>query len=115
MEGILPTFWNIFSCPPAKNTLAGIFFDMDSKSYATFMNGLTDNTFTCYPVCTQSQKQLLKLMDVFLCCMEEPDAMEDPYFYKREAIRWELDGIKGPLQMQGTVLGEDWGHLTDLF
>ena len=92
-----------------------IFFDMDSKSYATFMNGLTDNTFTCYPVCTQSQKQLLKLMDVFLCCMEEPDAMEDPYFYKREAIRWELDGIKGPLQMQGTVLGEDWGHLTDLF
>ena len=24
-----------------------IFFDMDSKSYTTFMNGLTDNTFTC--------------------------------------------------------------------
>ena len=46
-----------------------IFFDMDSKSYSTFMNGLTDNTYTCYPICTQSQEQLVKLMDVYLCCM----------------------------------------------
>lgn len=26
-----------------------VFFDMDSKSYSTFMNGITDNTCTCYP------------------------------------------------------------------
>ena len=44
------------------------------------MNGLTDNTFTCYPVCSQSQEQLVKLMDVFLCCMEEPDALKDKHF-----------------------------------
>ena len=91
-----------------------IFFDMDSKSYTTFMNGLTDNTFTCYPVCSQSQEQLLKLMDVFLCCMEEPDALKDKNFYLREAIRYELSSVNGPLTMQGTVLSEDWGHLTDI-
>ena len=89
-----------------------IFFDMDSKSYTTFMNGLTDNTFTCYPVCSQSQEQLVKLMDVFLCCMEEPDALKDKHFYLREAIRYELSSPRGPLTMQGTVLSEDWGHLT---
>lgn len=74
-----------------------IFFDMDSKSYTTFMNGLTDNTFTCYPVCSQSQEQLVKLMDVFLCCMEEPDALKDKHFYLREAIRYELSSPRAPL------------------
>lgn len=91
-----------------------IFFDMDSKSYTTFMNGLTDNTFTCYPICSQSQDQLLKLMDVFLCCMEEPDALKDKNFFLREGIRYELEDPEGPLVMQGTVLSEDWGHLTDI-
>lgn len=91
-----------------------IFFDMDSKSYSTFMNGLTDNTYTCYPICTQSQEQLVKLMDVYLCCMEAPDALKERNFYLREALRLELDQPDGPLAMQGTVLSEDWGHLTDI-
>lgn len=91
-----------------------IFFDMDSKSCATFMNGLTDNTFTCYPVCAQSQNQLVKLMDVFLSCMEDPDALRDKKYFLREGIRFELEDIEGPLSMQGTVLSEDWGHLTDI-
>lgn len=91
-----------------------IFFDMDSKSYSTFMNGLTDNTYTCYPICTLSQEQLIKLMDVYLCCMEEPDALKERNFYLREALRLELEDPEGPLSMQGTVLSEDWGHLTDL-
>ena len=52
------------SCPsyPSRD----VFFDMDSKSYSTFMNGLTDNTYTCYPICTLSQEQLIKLVDVYL-------------------------------------------------
>ena len=91
-----------------------IFFDMDSKSYATFMNGLTDNTYTCYPICSQSQDQLIKLMDVLLNCMEEPEALRDKNFFLRECLRLELDSADGPLAMQGTVLSEDWGHLTDI-
>lgn len=91
-----------------------IFFDMDSKSYSTFMNGLTDNTYTCYPICTQSQEQLMKLMDVCLCCMEEPDALREENFFLREGLRLELERMEGPLTMQGTVLSEDLGHLTDI-
>lgn len=91
-----------------------IFFDMDSKSYSTFMNGLTDNTFTCYPICTQSQEQLMKLMDVYLCCMEDPDGLREKNYYHREGLRLELDQPQGPLSMEGTVLGEDFGHLTDI-
>lgn len=91
-----------------------IFFDMDSKSYSTFMNGLTDNTHTSYPLCTQSQEQLIRLMDVFLSCMESPEFLREKNFFLREGIRFELDFPKGPLTLQGTVLSEDWGHLTDI-
>lgn len=100
------------SCP--KYPSRDIFFDMDSKSYSTFMNGLTDNTCTCYPVCSRSQTQLKKLIDVFLCCMEDPDALRDRRFFLREGVRLELERPQGPLILQGTVLNEDWAHLTDL-
>lgn len=91
-----------------------IFFDMDSKSCSTFMNGMTDTCCTCYPFCSVSQKQLIKLMDVTLCCMEEPDALTEPFFFEREALRFELKEPNSPLTLSGTVLGEDWAHLTDL-
>lgn len=91
-----------------------VFFDMDSKSYSTFMNGITDTAYTCYPICSESQKQLLKLADVVLCCMEEPDALTEPHFFEREVLRYELADLDAPLTMGGTVFGEDWAHLTDL-
>lgn len=91
-----------------------VFFDMDSMSYSTFMNGITDTSYTCYPICSRSEKQLLKLMDVVLCCMEEPDALTEPHFFEREALRYELETPDSPLLLAGTVLGEDWAHLTDL-
>lgn len=91
-----------------------VFFDMDSKSYSTFMNGLTDNTYTCYPICTQSQEQLMKLMDVYLCCMEDPDGLKEKNYFLREGLRMELDQPAGPLSLHGTVLSEDFGHLTDI-
>lgn len=105
---------HLILCSCSKYPSRDIFFDMDSKSYATFMNGITDNTYTCYPVCTQSENQLIRLVDVLLCCMEEPDALKDENFFLREGIRFELAEPKGPLTMQGTVLSEDWAHLTDL-
>lgn len=48
---------------------------MDSKVIHLYERS-TDNTFTC-PCAAVSQEQLVKLMDVFLCCMEEPDALKD--------------------------------------
>ncbi len=105
---------HLLLCSSKKYPSRDIFFDMDCKSYATFMNGITDNAYTCYPVCTQSENQLLQLMDVFLSCMEEPEALEDKHFFLREGLRLELEAPQGPLSMNGTVLEEDWGHLTDL-
>ena len=70
--------------------------------------------YTCYPVCSQSEDQLLKLMDVFLSCMEEPDALKKTIFFRREALRYELENEEDDLSLEGTVFNEDWGHLTDI-
>lgn len=105
---------HLMLCSCSRYPSRDIFFDMDSKSYSTFMNGLTDNTYTCYPVCSQSEDQLLKIMDVFLCCMEEPDALKEDYFFRREALRYELESEDEELSLEGTVFNEDWGHLTDI-
>ncbi len=105
---------HLILCSCRKYPSRDIFFDMDSSSFATFMNGITDNTYTCYPLCTRSQEQLIRLADVFLCCMEEPEGLENENFFLREGIRYELENEKGPLSLQGTVFNEDWGHLTDI-
>ena len=98
---------HLMLCSCSRYPSRDIFFDMDSKSYSTFMNGLTDNTYTCYPVCSQSEDQLLKIMDVFLCCMEEPDALKEDYFFRREALRYELESEDEELSLEGTVFNED--------
>lgn len=91
-----------------------IFFDMGNKSYNTFFNAFTYPTFTIYPLCSKSENQLIKMMDVYLSCMVSPDICKDKNFFKREALRYELEDMDSPLLMKGTVLSEDFGFLTDV-
>ena len=46
--------------------------------------------------------------------MEEPDALKEDYFFRREALRYELESEDEELSLEGTVFNEDWGHLTDI-
>lgn len=46
--------------------------------------------------------------------MEEPDALKEDYFFRREALRYELENEDDELSLEGTVFNEDWGHLTDI-
>ncbi|WP_083267454.1 insulinase family protein [Robinsoniella peoriensis] len=91
-----------------------IFFDMGNKSYNTFFNAFTYPTFTIYPVCSKSEDQLIKMMDVYLSCMVSPDILKNDNFFKREALRYELEDVDSPILMKGTVLSEDFGYLTDV-
>lgn len=91
-----------------------LFFDLAYKSYNTYVNAITTPTFTIYPVCSQSQEQLLKLTDAYLSCMTAPDIMENENIFKREALRFELEDEDSPITMQGTVFSEDFGYLTDI-
>lgn len=95
---------------PSKN----IFFDMMSKTYATYASAYTYSAFTCFPLASQSEEQLLKMIDVDLSCLTEPELLENENIFKREAIRYELYSRDEPITMKGTVFSEDFGYLTDI-
>ncbi len=90
-----------------------VFFDAVAKSYNTFLNAFTYNTFTSYPVASESEDQLIKLMDLYMSCMVAPDILKNENIFKREALRYELYAPDEEIQMVGTVYSEDFGSLTD--
>ncbi|MGN0372843.1 MAG: insulinase family protein [Enterocloster sp.] len=92
-----------------------LFFDIMNKSYNTFVNAFTYNTFTSYPLSSTSEDQLIKLMDAYLSCMAAPDILKNENIFKREALRYELEDKDSPITMTGTVYSEDFGSLTDIF
>ena len=84
---------------PSKN----LFFDLAGKSYSTFVNAFTYNTFTAYPVSSESEEQLIKLIDAYLSCMVAPDILTNENIFRREAVRYELDSPEDEIRMIGTV------------
>ena len=90
-----------------------IFFDLCSKTYHTFVNAFTYIPFTAYPVCSQSEEQLLKMADVYLSCMKAPGIRRERRFFDREAVRYELRDRESPITLAGTVYSEDFGMLND--
>ena len=91
-----------------------IFFDMLNKSYNTYVNATTTSINTIYPVMSQNENQLIKMADVYLSCMVDPDVIHDENFFRREAIRYELESIDSELVMKGTVFNEDYGYSTSV-
>ena len=98
----------------AKYPSSDLFFDMANKSYCTFINAFTYDTFTGYPLSSMSEEQLLCLMDAYLSCMVEPEILEEENIFRREAIRYELRDPEDPIELTGTVYSEDFGFLTDM-
>lgn len=91
-----------------------VFFDMIDKTYNTFVNAVTYQPFTAYPVQSQSEAQLLKMADFYLSCMVKPTMMQDERIFQREGLRYELYDKEEPITMTGTVFSEDTGYLADI-
>ena len=90
-----------------------IFFDLDNKGYMTFVNAATYSTVTVFPIASLSEEQLLKGLDVYMSCMEAPAILSEENFFKREAIRLELENPEDEIRINGTVFAEDTGYMTD--
>ena len=90
-----------------------LFFDMKSKSYHSFLNAQTYPSFTRYPLSSTSEEQFIKMMDVYMSCMEAPDVLKNEKFFQREALRLQLYDKDDPIEMTGTVFSEDLGLMMD--
>lgn len=91
-----------------------LMYDLINKSYSTYINAYTFQTFTFYPMASQSEEQLRNMADVVLSCMVAPGVLSDENFFKREALRYTLENSSDPIAMNGTVFTEDLSNLTDI-
>ncbi len=97
----------------AKFPSSDLFFDMDNRAYRSYMNAMTTQNATYFPVTSLSQEQLERIADAYLSCFVDPLVMKEENFFLREGLRYELDDPDEKIRMEGTVFTEDLGLLTD--
>ena len=95
---------------PTKNSI----FDIINTTYVSFANALTYPNMTMYPICSQSEKQLLKSADVYLDAVFNPLILSDERIFEREGWRYELADEASPLNFNGIVYNEIQGNLGNI-
>ena len=91
---------------------ANTFFEMTAKTSNTFLNALTGQYYTMYPMASTSEEQLLRYVDFYMSGLTAPLAIENPYALMREAFRYELPDADSEITLQGVVYSEMLGALT---
>lgn len=93
---------------PASNIL----FTLLYQTYNTFVNGMTGDTYTTYPISSLSEDQLMAMMDVYMAGVLEPLLLKEPRLVSREAWRYEMESADAPITIKGTVYSEMLGSNT---
>ncbi|NCB63776.1 MAG: hypothetical protein EOM52_09220 [Clostridia bacterium] len=83
-----------------------LFFAAANQTYNTFVNAMTGETTTAYPVSSLSEDQLFKLMDLYLDGVFHPMLYTDKRIFDREAWRYDLSCPDAPITLTGTVYNE---------
>jgi len=89
-----------------KYPLKDVLFTAANQTYSTFVNAMTSQTWTTYPVSSMSEAQLMKLTDLYLDCVYNPMINSDKNIFAREGWRYELADEKSPLTVTGVVYNE---------
>jgi Zn-dependent M16 (insulinase) family peptidase len=83
------------------------FFEMVKCSMATFINAMTYQAFTVYPIATNVKKDFFNLVEVYLDAVFHPELKEDTF--RREGHHFTLadnNDLNSPLQVTGIVFNE---------
>lgn len=95
---------------PTKNSI----FDVMNTTYVSFANALTYPNITMYPICSQSEKQLLKSADIYLDAVFNPLILSDQRIFEREGWRYELADESSGLTYNGIVYNEMQGSMGNI-
>lgn len=83
------------------------FFEMVKCSMATFINAMTYQAYTVYPIATNVKKDFCNLVEVYLDAVFHPELKEDTF--RREGHHFALADnadLTAPLQVTGIVFNE---------
>ena len=85
-------------------------FNVMNNTYTSFINAITMQNTTMFPVCSQSEEQLMKLTDIYMDAVYNPLIAKDKRVFEREAWRYELEDADSPLTFNGIVYNEMRGN-----
>lgn len=89
-------------------------FDILLKgSLNTFLNAMTSDDFTVYPVASMNEKDYFNLMHVYLDAVFNPIIYEDPRIFMQEGWHFELTDKDAPLEYKGVVYNEMKGAFSN--
>ena len=83
-----------------------LFFNMMYQTYNTFMNAMTMQLYTTYPMASLSEAQLLKYADFYTDSCLHPRILEEESIFREEAWRYRLADREDELTVEGTVYSE---------
>ncbi len=89
-----------------------LFFNLVYQTYNTFINAMTTDIMTTYPLASLSEDQLLKYADYYTDSVFNPMLMEDESIFLEEAWRYAMADKEAPLTLAGTVYTEMQGAYT---
>lgn len=96
-----------------KYPVKSLFFHMNKRSLATFMNAFTGQEYTCYPAASQNRDDFYNLLSVYADAVFHP--LLKPSCFAQEGYRLEFetfDDPKSPLCYRGVVYNEMKGALS---
>ena len=93
-------------CGSEKYPLKDPFAELLKGSLNTFLNAITYEDRTIYPVSSRCEKDFLNLMDVYMDAVLAPKMLENPSIFAQEGWHYEYDAEADRLSYNGVVYNE---------
>ncbi len=93
-------------CGSAKYPLNDPFAELLKGSLNTFLNAVTYEDRTVYPVSSRCEKDFLNLVDVYMDAVFSPNMLENPSIFRQEGWHYEYDAEASELSLNGVVYNE---------
>ena len=96
-------------CGSKKYPVKEPFVELLKSSLNTFLNAMTYEDKTVYPVSSRCEKDFYNLVNVYLDAVFHPLMLTDPMIFEQEGHRLEYDGEEDCLSFNGVVFNEMQG------
>jgi len=89
------------------------FDELRKGSLNTFLNAMTSDDFTVYPVASMNEQDYFNLMHVYLDAVFNPRIYDDERIFMQEGWHFELTDRNAPLEYKGVVYNEMKGAFSN--
>lgn len=93
-------------CGSDKYPVKDPFVELLKGSLNTFLNAMTFDDKTMYPVSSRNDKDFLNMVDVYMDAVLHPLSLRSPNAFYQEGWHYELDEKSGEITYKGVVLNE---------